>query len=349
MDLRVYHSMLPDITYNSTRIHRVISSAYDGAGLISVNHLLRYDEDREYIGYDINSAYQSVLLENFYPEGEVFHKDNITIPYSDLLSFIGDRLYVAYVEVRNLKSKFEEYEMIAYKSFLDYKNGVWFGWMNNVDIENMNELYDCNIIVKALLVFMNKVKLSDNLKNYIIDTYNEIHKMPKGKERKEKKLEFNILTYGKNAQRRYTQTGEENGLRAKYTHIAMYQAAYTRRRIIDLLKKYKDYIIYTDTDSCYIDADANFNEPISDKIGEFKVEQEKCKLYIFRYKGYIIYNLDGSIRVQKVAGINTQLKPEEIETIKKGGVVEANVTLPDGEKQLVKVYDKLTYGVKIFI
>ena len=349
MNIRTYQSMLPVVNYDSKRVFRVISEAYKGAGMMSVNHKLREYPDKTFIGYDINSAYQSVLLDNNYPYGNIWTKDNINIPYQELLNIVEDRFYVAYVEVRNLKLKFENFDVISYSSMLDYCEGVWFGWLNNVDIDNMTKLYDGTIIIKSLAVFEHNAPLSDYLKSYINCCYDTIHNMKKGKERKNLKLEFNIMTYGKNAQKRYTQSGEENGLRSRYVHIAMYQAAYTRKRIIDLLVKYNDSIIYTDTDSIYLDSKVKFEEPISDKIGEFKVEQPECKLYIFRYKGYIIFNLDDSIRIQKVAGINTMLTLDEINRIKKGEVIESKVVLENGETQLVKVYDKFTYGVKIFI
>ena len=258
--------------------------------------------------------------------------------------------YICFVEIYGLKPK---YNNIVYNIYvkqlgiaLNEDVGIrWIGWVNDIDLSNIIKLYNYDkIIIRRTQVFENVGSFGDELNEFITQYYDKLHKMEKGtQERKDIKTCLHIATYGKNVQKI-----SKLGIRSKYVLVGMYQSAYVRKRMIDIFIKYKNDIIYMDTDSVMIRKNAKFRERISDKIGQFKIEYENITLDIFRPKAYIIYDKNGNIIEQKFSGIKTKLNEKQIEKIKHGETITIKEKRKD-KMQKIKIYDIVNNGYKVKI
>jgi hypothetical protein len=91
------------------------------------------------------------------------------------------------------------------------------------------------------------------------------------------------------------ETGK-NGKIPKYINpiLSLYTTAMGRIKLYDALEKYKDNIIYYDTDSLFM----NRKAPTSEELGDLKLEHELQKLVVVAPKFYEYEDLDGSTKTR---------------------------------------------------
>ena len=94
--------------------------------------------------------------------------------------------------------------------------------------------------------------------------------------------------------------------------------AYARKRLLYYIKKYKEHVIYADTDS--IVSTEELDVPIAKKMGDFKIEREFNKLRILDIHKYAMQLTDG--RTHVCLSGNTLKKPD-YDTFIEGATLEA--------------------------
>lgn len=186
-------------------------------------------------------------------------------------------------------------------------------------------LFDNYIIsyyrIKSYMVWTNGSK---EMRKYILPLYEKKRTLPKGIERdyvkscltgfigtfarKVQKMDYNVtldendnILYG----HRDPVTAEEYFSRLKKTeglcHINMAIVSGARHYIIQFIKRHPDRFLYCDTDSLHLSGtDIPGDIPISDKLGDFKVEQvfDGCiyhgqKSYVHSVDGVVIPTISG--------------------------------------------------------
>lgn len=103
-----------------------------------------------------------------------------------------------------------------------------------------------------------------------------------------------------------------------YLPLPAFVNAYARKRLLYYIKKYREHVIYADTDS--IVSTEKLDVPISKKMGDFKIEREFDKLRILDIHKYAMQLTDGSTHVC-LSG-NT-LKNLDYDTFVEGATLEA--------------------------
>lgn len=103
-----------------------------------------------------------------------------------------------------------------------------------------------------------------------------------------------------------------------YLPLPAFVNAYARKRLLYYIKKYREHVIYADTDS--IVSEEKLGVPISGKMGDFKIEREFDKLRILDIHKYAMQLTDGSTHVC-LSG-NT-LKNPDYDTFVEGAMLEA--------------------------
>lgn len=110
-----------------------------------------------------------------------------------------------------------------------------------------------------------------------------------------------------------------------YIHIGTAITAHARKYIIDYAHKNIQHFVYSDTDSLHLDTDILHNIPISDKIGDFKIENRWTEAIFFTKKIYIEkdkYNVSF-----KCSGLDHEIGDMIVEMLK---AHEGNPERPEG-------------------
>lgn len=355
-DLIEYHKLLPKFDKLTIYEQECLAAAYAGTGFVVVNRKLKANRHNLYNCYDINSAYQAALLYGTFPLKDMkYIKFEDDTRLEDFMSTMGRLNYTKFIiciKIYGLESKYPDCEIRdVKKSILQYsaKDNSYVAWMCDVDIYNLLYIYSFDYIeVLEAFYFKKAGYYSQELQDYIMDKYEELHSMSKkDPERKKKKLQFHISTYGKNAQidRKFLAT-RNKVIRTPYILTAIYQAAYTRRREIELFVKYHNYILYMDTDSVFIKNDVKIPMIDKDKIGYYKEEYKDVLIDVWNIKGYAIYDKKRNLLDAKQSGLKSKLTKNQIEDIINGKVIEV-IEDREGRDVKVHIYDKIEYGLFI--
>lgn len=127
-----------------------------------------------------------------------------------------------------------------------------------------------------------------------------------------------------------------------YAPISSFVASYGRQLIIENIKKLNNDFIYTDTDSLHFINNENIKKfKISNKLGDFKIVEEKCEAKYLKLKFYIIKNKKGYKRI--LAGIPADFKNKvNFNNFKNGGkiTIDKNI-IKNGEKTTQKYIIKI--------
>ena len=314
----MFHKLIPEYHFRNRVVYH-FSNCYNGAGFMAYRYSNLKNKYINFNGYDINSAYQSVLVDNEFPLSDKYKRyDNIDI--TNVREYLRQHksLSICWVELKDIKRKYEDFDYnIYYKQFgvkLDVNGGlIYYGWLTNIDLINLNKLYTyTNLHILACYEFLEVGKFDKRLANYIKSLYNNLHDMPRGVERTLYKTMLHVCTYGKSAQM------YDYGRRSPYVVIAMFQVAYVRDLMIKAFIKYNKDTLYIDTDSIFLKKRAKFRETVSAELGAFKHEYKDSYVYIFRGKGYFVFDKHKKLIKQVVSGVNVQLTAKEIDKIYKG-------------------------------
>lgn len=277
----------------------ILSIGYNGEGFY-INNRKKVKNLINIYGWDKHWAYGGVLRNNIVP----------------LTSRLGDTetdLAIYCVKYTYKKRKYNcfYYTLYGVKSI----NNMYF--MTHLDYQIFCDLYESDIKIIKKYYFQDIGYLSANMIDLIDKIYIEKQKD------KENKTMYEASFYGMFARCLNPDTMREKGhevhladliryemaysctgcedVRDERVPLAIWQTAYLRYEEWQAFKKYKNHIIYMNTDSVYTDIDINFED--SKLIGHYHKEYDNLPTLFIRRNSYIVLNSDGkSIYKTKLGG-----------------------------------------------
>lgn len=308
--------------------------------------------------YDINSLYPFVLATKKTPYGKpifykgCYKKDDIYNTYiqhiivdfeikKDGIPFIYNNKDFIFYNGEYLKStngQLMELYLTEVDFNLFYQNydikdiyfidGYMFKSSNKLFTKYVNEIYDKKV----------KSKIKDDkisCEYYKIMLNSAIGKFGSKREFINYKpiLENNKIVYKEN------QKSINNTI--SYTPLNSFVCAWGRYIIINKIKEYKDYVIYSDTDSLHLHKIKIKSDKY--KLGEFKEEYIDVAGKYIKSKTYIIKKLDFEKKV--IAGATEDVKKNiNIDNFKKGGIYKGNKKKKIKEGGIVD-YEELSFKI----
>ena len=330
------------------------SVAYNGEGFY-VNHNKRVLEEVKNWCYDIHWAYGSSLINNIFPLSNEMQDEPTQ------LGIIQIEFKLNKGETLGDHRRYKDFYYTLYtnnKMFTEKKN-VYSLFLTNIDYEIFKDLYTIPHEVLGSIWFKDIGPLSDELKDYVRQAYNDKQEMKKtGGDKsifeaafyglfakslqdlyKDKEKEAiktgdkKLLKQAEKCKEEYNKAFRKTGVqivRSKYVPIALFQTAHLRLREYKLFKENIDNVIYMNTDSIF--ANKPLNIKTSDKLGDYGVEYNGLPIQYIRRNAYIVKNIDGSIKKQVIGGVDKVLNKLTIEQCKE---LKTN---PDGIT--IKMYDE---------
>lgn len=254
-----------------------------------VNHIMKVTEELPIWGVDKHWAYGGVLLEKKFPTSSILQDEETEL---GLVWILFDNPITDLKKYRNYK----EFNYTLFNKIHDNKSII----LTNLDYEIFKDLYNIPHKVVKRKYFKDIDYIPEKIKDWVRNNYIEKNKH----ENKPFKPIYEAAIYGYQARkfesvRNWVATGKWF-LRDMYTPVAMFQAAYLRYEEWQMFKKYKDNVVYMNTDSIY--CDKLFDIETSNEIGKYDWEYQGNNILFFRRSGYIVKNQDGSIKEAVVSG-----------------------------------------------
>lgn len=136
------------------------------------------------------------------------------------------------------------------------------------------------------------------------------------------------------------------------TPVAIFTTAYARLHMAELKYKYRDYLLYTDTDSLFLTKELP-SEYVGKELGRFKLEYDIKEAVFIAPKTYgLIVNDTNSEPIVKVKGYKSKLPFEELKSLLNQDVksielhqVKFYKNLSDADIQVLNTL-KITYLLK---
>ena len=288
-----------DFNYNAK-----LSRCYNGEGFY-VNNRNKVVEPIKTWGWDKHWAYGGVLKNNILPKSNKMGKKETPLGI----------FMISYKRI--IKSRYtEDFHLTLYrrnkndigKDIIHLKDGREYRWLTNLDFEIFTDLYeidDLRIEVKKYFQDYGKLNWDEVIDQAYIDKQNK----------KYDKVFFESVFYGLNCKKmydyknpveynKYKDSIDETGYeycRSKYVAIALFQTAYLRYEEWQLFKKYKDHIIYMNTDSIYTDIDIQLED--SPLLGHYHKEYNGQYIYFIRRNAYAILDDNKKLKESKIGGV----------------------------------------------
>ena len=107
-------------------------------------------------------------------------------------------------------------------------------------------------------------------------------------------IENLVISYDESTNSITTDVETLSGIIPSHVHIGAAITSYGRSMLIGYIKKYKEFWLYSDTDSLHFKNGIDLSLfPISDKLGDFKVEKTFTGAYYYKQKMYAQRDGDG--------------------------------------------------------
>lgn len=320
----------------------MLSATYNGDGFY-INHNYKVCNPIRTYGYDKHWAYGGSLL-------------HYVFPLSSELQDEETELGIYCVEFNYMNPRYDDFYYNLYKNMIDYSDekGKKQIYLTNIDWPIFNDLWDTDAVIVDKRYFKHIGHL-DILEDLIYDGYKF------KKENKQYKKEIEACFYGlfakmlKNNCNSMTQKLEYklakirtryDDVRNKKVPIAIFQTAYLRNEEWQLFKKYKDHVLYMNTDSIYADCPLDINT--SDKIGEYGIEKDVYDkiVYFIRRNAYVSINDDKTICKSVIGGcINGgDITIEKLEKLNNKEEVDARTIDADGNIINIKLKPRFKYN-----
>ena len=354
-----------------------ISHAFIGEPFYVNSKRLYEDSKLPIWGYDINSAYKSVIINKKFP---------LSMRLGKKKTELG--IYEVKLNKRTMRKKFPEFDYNIYENLKEFQlvegnNKTDVYYMSNIDYEIFTTLYDSDIKINedGSRWFQDIGELPQELKNLCQEYYDlkqqvKIDPTMSDADKEEWKTQDEVSFYGLHARKldkhvkQYKNVYKEDcskpifngkvkgnmtmgqhyavkwseykeweaatsitkcryGVRKPNVVIAMFQTAYLRKLELDMFLKYNKHIIYMNTDSMHLDYKAYIK--ISKKIGDWKLEYDGEEILYIRRNGYIIFNKDGSHKLNIGGIIDKQFTQEQLDQLELGHSILAKSKNDKGE------------------
>ena len=287
------YTMYNDLT--GENLDEEIRDAYTGG----YNDFVQGKKMKKYAGvyvYDINSLYPYASVAYPLPYGKPTMQKDIPEKTDDIFYFVSINVlngkikdgYIPFVEV---KCDYR-YPLEGYVTEF-YKNTVLT--LSMYDFELLKKHYDVTYKVLDVIVFKAKKGIFDNYMRY----YYEKKKTATGAERKYDKMMLNALT-GRIGQRHkmmgmrlhykdnkfwYDYIETERTKNLAYVAVAAAITSIGRYIIINAIQDNLEYCLYSDTDSLHSTKELDL--PISDEMGDYKIEHYYDEIKYYGRRNYI--------------------------------------------------------------
>lgn len=272
------------------------SRLYDGEGFY-VNHIEKVNQIKKIWGWDIHWAYGGALLDNVFP---------LTTEINDNKTELG----LVLVEFTKIKRRYEDFHYTIFrKKFEIYKinnKNKYQLLLTNLDFEIFRDMYESDFVVLVEKYYAKVGKLPFN---EIINKYYKLKKKAKNNKTMFEAAFYGIFAmkilkaYEKNKLRNQdiyikaiTDTGltlndqEFEDLRNCQVVIATFQTAYLRYREWQNFKKYKNSVVYMNTDSIYTQDPVDIED--SPELGHYGRCRDGEYVYWIRRNAYVVVDHD---------------------------------------------------------
>ena len=263
---------------------------------------------------DINSSYCSIVSKFNLPYG----KPSLNKPDGDYVYFVKAKIY----NIRKKDLKMPDHlhnKSLSYEHpetyISNYDDLLEVGY-TDLEWNEIKKTYDFDIFEIKKLYF----KADKKLKPYIDAIYELKNNENDPSIKFNHKLMLNSFTgkWGQcyNKESLYLKENEngkyenydyrkktEIEFEIKYNPVAIFITSYARVNLLKKIREHADYWINSDTDSIIIFKNRINDFKISDKIGDWKIEQEITKFKILKNKFYIYQNKENEM-FQCLSGIH---------------------------------------------
>lgn len=253
---------------------------YYGSGMLYYND--KY-ADRELEIGDINSSYANELVSKVFPlTSEYEICDNVEyeadVPSAYQIEF-DEKYRMKFGGQYNVM--FRDADGDQCKGRVIRHKGKMHCWVSNVRMQILTGLYEVSEMkIVRKIKFKEYGMMPDGVKEIFRGLYNEKKVAKKGSvEREDVKAVLNAASYGKMIQN----CGDEWG-RDPMSILAVFVLDYSTLRMVRLLEKYGDKVVYMDTDSIFLAGE--IKEEIGDEIGQMKYEGRGVKCWFYNWKRY---------------------------------------------------------------
>lgn len=304
---------------------RCIRDCFVGTGMLCNSNDLGKLHSGKAFGYDINSCYPYILKTCKFPVNRRMpevHK-GFLVDYDEFIRMFNvndNDLFLVGISFDRYVRKFSDLDYSTYfhkVTNADGSNEHYYYWGNSkfrfnfvltsIDLANMMKLYE----LEGLKIWLFCKFDGDYIPQEASDYVDELYQMKQ--QNREFKLEFNKITSGKFVQRLQRFKADFNCSVDSYDNwsvLGIWIYAYARARMIDLIVRYHDRLIYMDTDSIFLDGVQLESGLVGSELGNFKCEFANSKIYVFNVKNYAVYDSDGNVIKQAHAGMNHDIDDE---------------------------------------
>ena len=293
--------------------NELFSYAYCGQGLLVYNG--KGYENKLYNQYDLNSAYPAALCTNVYPISDRYETIELyNNNEEEVRKLLESSLGLLRFSVIEYTKKYNDFYDELFEDNVDLVKYYNCGdttykeiFLTSIDALTFLDLFNCkDVQFMEYYKFKDVTDLGWELTERIKFHYNNIHEIKNTDKESAKaiKLAFNICSYGLLVKKDMKMYERFNKMcRSKYVLIGEFEAAYVRRKMCKLYLKYKDHILFMDTDCIVLESSVKFDEPIGNDLGMFK-EEFANQVSTFKYvcpKKYFSGDKDGNVIPSKSA------------------------------------------------
>ena len=332
----------------------VMSKTYNGEGFY-INSRTKAAELNRIWGYDINWAYGGVLRNNILPKTCRLGAKETELGIF-LISYkkIGNARYkdFHYTLYRKIKGELE-------KNVVELGNGRQYRFVTNLDYLIFKDLYKVEglrIEKQAFFQDLGKLELEEIIDRAYIDKKRNAY--PKNI--------FESCYYGLNAKKLWTYDNPKDyqkyidsynatgysWCRSRYVPIAMFQTAYLRYEEWQLFKKYRDKIVYMNTDSIYTTEPVDIED--SSEIGHYHIEYNGEYIQFIRRSAYAILDNRKILKEAKISGVlNEYVTNDDIKALRAGKIIKCKSRDEFGkivdikvEPTFIRYYNGDTFNIK---
>lgn len=287
------------------------SKLYDGEGFY-INHRTKVNKIQPIYGCDKHWAYGGVLKDKIFPISTQLYKK-------------ASPLGVVLCSFKHIKRRYKDFYYTQYLNKIESHNGRYYLFTTNLDFEIFTDLY----VLDDLEVSGKKYFICDYLPlgNLIEKFYKE-----KQQDTAENKVLYEAAFYGMFAKQFDKCFNEKNvvvnnndmlrllyamddlnikdfkkniekikQIRYKEVIIATFQTAYLRHEEWKNFKKYKDKVVYMNTDSIY--CDSPFDIKVENKLGCYDTEYNGENIFFIRRNAYVVLDKNGNVKKSVIGGV----------------------------------------------